>query len=401
MRIIAPMMILIMMTSTQAGCTGGDPDGGGNDEINISMIEEILENSSINLPILHSQSGFENSTYLSEEMYMLRSFLNLSIDQSEDTAIRMEMIIADINLHLEIDESENDSGMRVDYATNLIGMNLSWKEGNETLFGEIVIELNPTAAPYHVENFKELIRGDYYDNTIFHRIIESFMIQGGDFEYYNGYGGHAVIWSGFCNGQIMESSESCPQNEWTLPDEADNNLQHEPYSLSMAKTSSPNTGGSQFFIVSPESYPNHLNGVHTVFGRVIEGQNIIDTIEKVETGASDNPINNVTIDDTWFIGEGLSTQEVHELEFNHHRGGQLTTECTNGYMQNIDWYVVDDTYHGSYLPGAGLECTHTFHFIESVSKSENDGGYRVSDYSSNWSEWSFSLLWTEHPVLVE
>ena len=150
MRIIAPMMILIMMTSTLAGCTGGDPDGGGNDEINISMIEEILENSSINLPILHSQSGFENSTYLSEEMYMLRSFLNLSIDQSEDTAIRMEMIIADINLHLEIDESENDSGMRVDYATNLIGMNLSWKEGNETLFGEIVIELNPTAAPYHV-----------------------------------------------------------------------------------------------------------------------------------------------------------------------------------------------------------------------------------------------------------
>jgi len=84
-------------------------------------------------------------------------------------------------------------------------------------------------------------------------------------------------------------------NSWTLPDEANNGLDHIPGALSMAKTSSPNTGGSQFFIVPSDSSPSHLNGVHTVFGYVTSGLDSITDISEVATGNNDRPIYEVTI----------------------------------------------------------------------------------------------------------
>lgn len=170
--------------------------------------------------------------------------------------------------------------------------------------GSVTIELYPDEAPKHVANFKALIADGNYDDTIYHRIIQGFMLQGGDFTNSDGTGGHAVVWSGYCNGQASSSSTDCPQTSWTVEDEADNGLKHEPYVLSMAKTGQPHTGGSQFFIVSPGSTPSHLDGVHTVFGKVTAGQDVVDKIDAVQTGGGSNsdPVYTVSLDSASLSG---------------------------------------------------------------------------------------------------
>ena len=180
---------------------------------------------------------------------------------------------------------------------------MSWTNANGVQeSGKVTIELYADAAPMHVENFKALVSGGYFDETEFHRVIAGFMLQGGDFTKFDGTGGHAVVWSGYCNGVVTSSSSDCAKSDWTLPDEADNEILHEPYVLSMAKTNPPNTGGSQFFIVSPDSTPSHLDGVHTVFGKVIEGQDIIDKVDAVKTGgdSGSTPVETVTLERATF-----------------------------------------------------------------------------------------------------
>jgi cyclophilin family peptidyl-prolyl cis-trans isomerase len=156
-----------------------------------------------------------------------------------------------------------------------------------------------------VKNFKELVRDGSYDSTTYHRIIAGFMLQGGDFTNGDGTGGHAAVWDGYCNGAASPSQSSCEKTEWTIGDEADNGLKHEPYMLSMAKTSNAHTGGSQFFIVSPDSTPSHLDGVHTVFGKVIGGQDVVDKIDAIQTGGNSgsDPVYPVTLIDASFSGE--------------------------------------------------------------------------------------------------
>ena len=172
---------------------------------------------------------------------------------------------------------------------------------NSRVEGEIVIQLYASEAPKHVENLLYLVDNGMYDSTIFHRIIDGFMIQGGDIDDMNGAGGYAGIWSGYCNGQISGSdgeiytSENCPRNDWTVPDEADNGLLHEPSVIAMAKTSAPNTAGSQFYIVPSDSTPSHLDGVHTVFGMVTSGMNHVDAISEVSTGSNDKPVEDVRL----------------------------------------------------------------------------------------------------------
>ena len=104
------------------------------------------------------------------------------------------------------------------------------------------------------------------------------MNQGGDIDGMNGAGGNAAKWFGYCNGESRSSSSACDQGQWTVPDEADNGLTHSPGMLAMAKTSNPNTGGSQFYL-------NHrpttwLNNRHTVFGRVLEGRDVACKLRK-------------------------------------------------------------------------------------------------------------------------
>jgi cyclophilin family peptidyl-prolyl cis-trans isomerase len=165
-------------------------------------------------------------------------------------------------------------------------------EGSKS--GTITFELYPDKAPYHVDNILRHIDAGNYDGAIFHRVIDNFMIQGGDFENNIGTGGFAAGWYGYCNGQESQEN-SCVQTSWTVPDEADNGLSHEPGALSMAKTAMPHTGGSQFFIVDEEGGQYHLDGIHTVFGMVIDGMDVVDDISETDTTYTDKPVEDVVI----------------------------------------------------------------------------------------------------------
>lgn len=178
--------------------------------------------------------------------------------------------------------------------TSTVAMEIVHAESvaNATLTYTIEIELYHDAAPNHADNFRKHTQQGNYDNATFHRIIDDFMIQGGDFQNNDGSGGYAVQWYGYCDGEAMEQASDCASETlYTLPDEADNNLTHLPCMLSMAKTSQPNTGGSQFFIM-PGDITQHdwLDGVHTVFGKVISGCEHVTTLSEVETGQYDRPV---------------------------------------------------------------------------------------------------------------
>ncbi len=180
--------------------------------------------------------------------------------------------------------------------------------------GVVVVELFAGDAPIHVENFAMLARQGNYDDVIFHRVIKDFMMQGGDFTSGDGTGGHAAKFFGYCNGNEAATASECSQTQYTIEDEADNGRVHSPYHLSMAKTSPPHTGGSQFFIVdpdaeSPDGTPGtpHLDGVHTVFGQVTSGFEHIDamssTCDAVDACSNDKPNNDITLVSVEVAGE--------------------------------------------------------------------------------------------------
>jgi len=175
-------------------------------------------------------------------------------------------------------------------------LNVTWTDSSGLFNDKIItIKLNPDLAPIHVENFVLNADKGNYDETIFHRVIDNFMIQGGDFTKYDGTGGHAAKWFGYCDGQETASSSTCAETSWSIPDEASNGLKHTAGALSMAKTANDNTGGSQFFIVPSDGGASHLNGKHTVFGYVIDGLEHIDSISNSPTGSGDVPTNTVTL----------------------------------------------------------------------------------------------------------
>ncbi len=145
----------------------------------------------------------------------------------------------------------------------------------QTNLGDIQIKLLPEEAPNLARNFVELAKDDMYDGTIFHRVIEGFMIQGGDYENANGTGGSSYV------GEDME-------------DEFSQNLSHVRGVVSMANRG-PNTNGSQFFIVQQDA--SFLDGRHSIFGQVIEGMETVDRIAGVKTGPNDMPIERITIFD--------------------------------------------------------------------------------------------------------
>jgi peptidylprolyl isomerase len=138
----------------------------------------------------------------------------------------------------------------------------------ETNMGNITIALDP-AMPITAGNFETLIKKGYYDGVIFHRIIDGFMLQGGD-PTGTGRGGPG----------------------YTIKDEFAKNNRNERGTISMANAG-PNTGGSQFFINLVNN--NFLDQKHPVFGKVVEGMDVVDKIAKVKTDANDRPIQNVTM----------------------------------------------------------------------------------------------------------
>jgi peptidyl-prolyl cis-trans isomerase B (cyclophilin B) len=128
----------------------------------------------------------------------------------------------------------------------------------KTTKGDLTIEFYPEHAPLTVKNFLDLTKKGFYNGLKFHRVIPGFMVQGGDPKG-DGTGGPG----------------------YTIKDEVVGNpLIHKPGALSMAKTAAPNSGGSQFFIVLTREQTKHLDGVHTVFGQVIKGMELIPQIKQ-------------------------------------------------------------------------------------------------------------------------
>jgi len=170
-------------------------------------------------------------------------------------------------------------------------MTVSW--GGQSV--NITIELHRDDAPIHVDNFVKLAERGEYENVIFHRIINDFMIQGGDFQNQDGTGGYAAEFYGYCDGQSSPSA-CAAETQFTIPDEADNGLVHDSCVISMAKTSAPHTGGSQFFLIPEDSNPTHLDGVHTVFGTITSGCGFVTQISEVATDSNDKPISDVILE---------------------------------------------------------------------------------------------------------
>lgn len=138
----------------------------------------------------------------------------------------------------------------------------------KTSMGDITIQLYDD-MPITATNFKKLVESGFYDGTIFHRVIDGFMIQGGD-PTGTGRGGPG----------------------YTIKDEFTNHNRNNRGTISMANAG-PNTGGSQFFINLVDN--NYLDKAHPVFGKVIEGIDVVDKIGKTKTDFRDKPLNDVKI----------------------------------------------------------------------------------------------------------
>jgi peptidyl-prolyl cis-trans isomerase B (cyclophilin B) len=172
----------------------------------------------------------------------------------------------------------------------ILGTGLSaWAERSqplvklETSMGDITLELYPDKAPATVANFLEYVKAGFYNGTIFHRVISTFMIQGGGLD-----------------AKLNKKPTRAP-----IKNEADNGLTNDAYTIAMARTSDPNSATAQFFInVGNNTFLNHTSKTpqgwgYAVFGKVVKGREVVDKIKAVATTTRDSyenvPIEAVTI----------------------------------------------------------------------------------------------------------
>ncbi len=153
-----------------------------------------------------------------------------------------------------------------------------------TNYGEIILELYPDKAPVSVDNFLNYVESGFYNNTIFHRVIDGFMIQGGGFD------------------TMLREKQT---GNLPIPNEATNGLKNKRGTIAYARMSDPNSATSQFFInLVDNPHLDHKDNTpegfgYAVFGRVIKGMNVVDHIGSVRTttknGMDDVPVENVVI----------------------------------------------------------------------------------------------------------
>ena len=359
----ATLMALVLVSSALAGCTG-DPDAGGNDEIDAEIFQNLqdfingtmatewindrgdsghywnlslsddewLEVSSATAIMYHYHDGQDHfnswpALIISDEGYIAGYGSNsermstifggnyslcinwddgICYDYDRDTEYEIVEWSVIYRIHSTSGVNYYYTGSFPLNETILENQNVTlqvsyvpWNStGNSTgednrIYGTIVIELYPNDAPLHVDSFVNHIENGAYNNTLFHRVIDGFVIQGGNI---NGAGGYAGNWYGYCNG---EPATSCDTADLTIPSEADNGLYHGPGTLAMARSSDPDSAGSQFYIVPSDSTPSHLDGSYTVFGQVISGQEHVDAISEVDTNNNDVPIYDVILEVAW------------------------------------------------------------------------------------------------------
>ena len=155
--------------------------------------------------------------------------------------------------------------------------------------GIIKLALDATAAPNTVKNFLSFSDCGFYDGLTFHRIIPGFMIQGG------------------CpDGTGMGGPGYCIKGEFKM-NGVNNPIQHKRGVISMARAMSPNSAGSQFFIMHQDA--PHLDGQYAAFGHVVEGMDVVDAIASVPTGYADRPIEPVRIKKITLEGETVEAPE--------------------------------------------------------------------------------------------
>jgi peptidyl-prolyl cis-trans isomerase B (cyclophilin B) len=158
-------------------------------------------------------------------------------------------------------------------------------------YGVITLELDAEKAPKSAENFVSYVKKGHYDNTVFHRVIPGFMVQGGGFE----------------PGMKQKPTDAEIQNE------ANNGLKNDNYTVAMARTSAPHSATAQFFInVSDNGFLNHTapsaqGWGYAVFGKVVNGADVVDKIKAVKTGRKgfhdDVPLEDVVIEKAVVIAE--------------------------------------------------------------------------------------------------
>lgn len=157
------------------------------------------------------------------------------------------------------------------------------KVAMKTSMGEIIVELYPEKAPKTVENFLAYVKSGFYNGTVFHRIINGFMVQGGGYDK-----------------KMQEKTTLEP-----IQNEAKNGLRNVPYSLAMARTRDPHSATAQFFINVNNNrfldYPGQDGWGYAVFGKVVQGIEVVDKIREVETGAGDMPKKPVIIESASII----------------------------------------------------------------------------------------------------
>jgi cyclophilin family peptidyl-prolyl cis-trans isomerase len=141
-----------------------------------------------------------------------------------------------------------------------------------TNLGNILLEFYPKDAPNTVQNFKELSKRGFYDGLIFHRIVPGFVIQGGDPN---------------TKDNTNRSKWGTGGPGWNIKAEFNKN-KHSRGVLSMARSQDPDSAGSQFFIVLKDS--SFLDGQYTVFGRVMQGMDVVDKIASLKTDSADAPV---------------------------------------------------------------------------------------------------------------
>jgi peptidyl-prolyl cis-trans isomerase B (cyclophilin B) len=158
-----------------------------------------------------------------------------------------------------------------------------------TNMGNITLQLDEEKAPVTVKNFLEYVNSGFYSNTIFHRVIPNFMIQGGGFE----------------PGMVQKKTNAPIKNE------AANGLKNEIYTIAMARTGDPNSATAQFFINTKNNsfldYPGQDGWGYCVFGKVVDGMHIVDQIKGVATGSKlghkDVPLSDVLLEKVQIVDE--------------------------------------------------------------------------------------------------
>lgn len=168
----------------------------------------------------------------------------------------------------------NTNTMQFTKPENILEKGVDYKAVIKTSVGDITVDLFETETPNTVNSFLFLIGQRYYEGVTFHRVIRNFVIQTGD-PTGTGSGGPG----------------------YTVDDEI-TSRKYKPYTLGMANAG-PDTNGSQFFITSsgiPQVNISSLNGKYTIFGEVVEGFAVVDSIERVTTDSNDKPVNNVTVE---------------------------------------------------------------------------------------------------------